>query len=63
MQRQLSMLTAREMEIKMNYARQINIKFPHKPRSWLAYKLRKEKGSDIKVSRKKYCTNINNQKF
>lgn len=49
---QLSVLTVREMEIKMNYVEQNTFEFANKPRKWLAYKLGKEKGNRLILSYK-----------
>lgn len=47
LKQQLSMLTAREMEIKMSYAKQKNFELANKPGKWLACKLRKEKEKEM----------------
>lgn len=43
LQRQLSMLRAREMELKINDVKQRKFELANKPRRQLAYKLQKEK--------------------
>lgn len=62
LKRKVFLLTAREMEIKMNYAKQRNYEFANKPGKVVGIqavkrKRKKKKESDIKVTRRKYCNN------
>ena len=44
---QVSMLTVKEFETKLKYAKQRHSEFANKPGRWLAYKLRKEREKKI----------------